>query len=137
MTSSTITETQVSVDLYSEENFPEEFESGVVDMTSFQGESFLYSSKEFDKVTLQNQSLAPKQKQMWIRINRCDQNKLKEGQTCASNEEIDNYVQQGRTFTFLAIQNFIDYKQFDELPIERISKTILELELEKQEYKIR
>ena len=45
---------QISIDEYAEENFPEEIQAGVLSEKIMEVGN-LYSSKEFDKITLQNE----------------------------------------------------------------------------------
>ena len=83
-----LADTSISVDLFTKENFPQEFEDDIFDR-DFTQASVLYSSRDLNKLVLKNGKLSQSCKNIRFTLGPCDQQSLAQGEECASQEEIN------------------------------------------------
>ena len=69
----------ISVDEFTKENFPKDFEEKIVDDFILEKFGTFFSSKEFHRVGLMNKDLSAKAKRILIDIVPCDSGTSQEG----------------------------------------------------------
>ena len=104
------------MDAFTRENFPAEFENQIFDPV-FAEIGPIYSSKDLNKLVLKNEKFRFHKKMIYIEVKPCNKTKVAAG--CASKTEIGDFLEQ-HSFNFFRIQNFINYENFDDLPINQI-----------------
>ena len=124
------TDIEISVDQFTQENFPAQFKNQFFTVAFLQYGP-IYSSKDLDKLVLKNTKVAVKSKLINIIISQCNEAKVALG--CASETERAEFLEQ-HSLSFFRNQNFIDYEKFDGLPLEQIPYDMFVIKLSETEY---
>ena len=111
----------ISVDEFTQENFPDEFDAQILDDYILDNFGTFYSSKEFHKLQLMNQKLTTKTKLISLAVEPCNPTEAHKAYECASPEEINQYFS-NRLLAFYEVKNFINYKSVGGEPIQRMSQ---------------
>ena len=106
----------ISIDEFTQENFPDEFDAQILDDYILENFGTFYSSKEFDKLQLMNQKLTTKTKLISLAVEPCDSAVVHEAYECASPDNIEQYFA-NRLIAFYEVKNFINYSSVGGEPI--------------------